>query len=87
MNGNRSVTYNRTAQARIYALILKGESYDDLLGNIKPKYRKEIMDKIECYRTIEQRDMNAALRAKTTGLKKSTCLELNRVFEKTRCAT
>ena len=85
---NRSTTYNRTAQARIYEKMLRNEDYADILDNIRIKHQKqEIMERIARYRTIEMREMNAAMRAKQTGLKKSTCLELNRVFEKTRCAT
>jgi hypothetical protein len=75
---------NRTVQIRIYECILQGQPYDDILEEVHQRVKKEeILRRIEKYRPIEARDMSSAHRARVTGLRKSTCMNFNKAFQRT----
>lgn len=76
----------RHPQIEIYERILLGEPFNDILDKVLNNQKKEIMEKLERYRTIESREMTVSHRAKQTGLKKGTCEDLNRVYSRiVRC--
>jgi hypothetical protein len=64
--------------------ILKNEPYEEILDNIQAvAHKNEILEQIDKYRTIESRDMSATIQSKITGLKKYTCLDFSKVYDRT----
>ena len=62
------MTKTNNSRCVIYEKMLRGESYDDILENVRIRNRKE---------------MSIAHRSRITGLSKTACEELNRVYAAT----